>query len=55
MRVEHEYKRGGAIAYLAAYDVHRAKVMGRTDATTGIRPVRPSRRTSHDIGALPVG
>jgi hypothetical protein len=38
MRVEHEYKRGGAIAYLAAYDVHRAKAMGRTDATTGIVP-----------------
>lgn len=26
MRVEHEYQRGGALAYLAAYDVHRAKV-----------------------------
>jgi hypothetical protein len=38
MRVEHEYDRGGALAYLAAYDVHRAHVMGRTDATTGIVP-----------------
>jgi hypothetical protein len=24
MRVDHEYDRGGALAYLAAYDVHRA-------------------------------
>jgi DDE superfamily endonuclease len=38
MRVEHEYGRGGALAYLAAYDVHRAKVMGRCEATTGIVP-----------------
>ncbi len=26
LRVEHEYERGGALAYLAALDVHRAKV-----------------------------
>jgi hypothetical protein len=26
MRVNHEYKRGGAISYLAAYDVHQARV-----------------------------
>ena len=36
MRVEHEYERRGALAYLAAYDVHQAQVMGRTDDTTGI-------------------
>lgn len=36
MRVEHEYGRAGAWAYLAALDVHRAKVFGRCDATTGI-------------------
>jgi hypothetical protein len=36
MRVEHEYDRGGALAYLAAYDVHRAQVMGRCEPTTGI-------------------
>ena len=29
IRVEHEYERGGALAYLAAYDVHRARVFGR--------------------------
>jgi hypothetical protein len=38
MRVEHEYERGGARAYLAALDVHRAKVFGRCEATTGIAP-----------------
>ena len=38
MRVEHEYTRGGARAYLAALDVHRAKVFGRCEPTTGMRP-----------------
>jgi len=38
MRVEHEYERGGAWAYLAALDVHRAKVFGRCETTTGIAP-----------------
>jgi DDE superfamily endonuclease len=37
-RVEHEYKRGGAWAYLAAWDVHRAKVFGRCEKKTGIDP-----------------
>ena len=37
-RVEHEYERGGAWAYLAALDVHRAKVFGRCEKTTGINP-----------------
>ena len=38
MRVEHEYDRGGAVAYMAAYDVHRAKAFGRCEQTTGIAP-----------------
>ena len=38
MRVEHEYKRCGAWAYLAALDVHRAKVFGRCEAKSGIAP-----------------
>ena len=38
MRVEHEYERGGAVAYLAAWDVHRAKLFGRCEPTTGIAP-----------------
>src|SRR5882672_3660005 len=37
-RVEHEYARAGAWAYLAALDVHRAKVFGRCEQTTGIDP-----------------
>jgi hypothetical protein len=34
-RVEHEYRRGGAWAYLAAWDVSRAKLFGRVEAHTG--------------------
>jgi hypothetical protein len=36
MRVESEYKRGGALQYLAAWDVRRGRVMGRCEAQTGI-------------------
>jgi len=38
MRVEHEYARGGALAYLAAWDVRRGGIIGRCDTTTGIAP-----------------
>ena len=38
MLVEHEYERGGALAYLAAWDVHRARLFGRCEPTTGIEP-----------------
>jgi hypothetical protein len=38
MRVKHEYEREGAIAYLAAWDVQRARVYGRCEASTGIEP-----------------
>jgi hypothetical protein len=38
MRVEHDCKRRGAVAYLAAWDVHRAQVTGRCEHTTGIAP-----------------
>ena len=38
MRVEHEYERGGALAYLAAMDVHRVKLFGRCEKSTGIAP-----------------
>ncbi|MEU1944723.1 IS630 family transposase [Streptomyces sp. NPDC020125] len=38
MRVNHTYGRGGTLACLAAYDVHRAKVFGRCEPTTGIDP-----------------
>lgn len=36
--VEHEYERGGALQYLAAWDVRRGYVMGRCEASTGIAP-----------------
>ncbi len=36
--VEHEYQRKGAWAYLAAWDVRRAKVFGRCEKKTGIAP-----------------
>lgn len=36
MRVEHEYERGGALNYIAAWDVHRAKIFGRCEAKSGI-------------------
>ena len=38
MRVEHEYERGGALQYLAAYDVHRTKIFGKCEPKTGIEP-----------------
>ncbi len=38
MLVEHEYERGGSLAYIAAWDVHRAKLFGRLESTTGIQP-----------------
>ena len=38
MRVEHEYERKGAVAYLAAWDVHRGQVIARCEDTTGIAP-----------------
>jgi hypothetical protein len=37
-RVEHEYERQGALALLAALDVHTGKVFTSTPATTGITP-----------------
>ena len=39
MRVEHEYFRTGALTYLAAWDVHRAKLFGRCEAKTTIGAV----------------
>src|SRR6266571_1551877 len=38
MLIEHEYDRNGAVQYLAAWDVHRAKVFGRCEDKTGIAP-----------------
>lgn len=38
MKIEHEYKRCGAWAYLAALDVHRVQLFGRCERRTGIVP-----------------
>jgi len=44
-RVEHEYKRGGALQYPAARDVRRGYVAGRCETRNGIRPFnRPIRQ-----------
>ena len=37
-QVEFEYRRGGTLAYFAAYDVHRAHVIGTIAPKTGIEP-----------------
>jgi DDE superfamily endonuclease len=37
-RIEPEYKRRGALQYLAAWDVRRGIIMGRCEAKTGIVP-----------------
>jgi DDE superfamily endonuclease len=37
-RVEFEYERGGAVSYLAAWDVRRAKLFGLCEDHTGIDP-----------------
>ncbi|MCG6533188.1 MAG: IS630 family transposase [Syntrophales bacterium LBB04] len=37
-KVEFEYRRKGALSYLAAWDVRRAKLFGRCEAKTGIIP-----------------
>jgi DDE superfamily endonuclease len=36
--VEFEYRRGGTLAYLAAWDVHRANLFDRVEPKTGIEP-----------------
>jgi transposase len=37
-QVEFEYRRGGTLAYFAAYDVHHARVLGTIAPKTGIAP-----------------
>jgi hypothetical protein len=36
--VEFDYRRGGTLAYLAAWDVHHANLFGRVEEKTGIEP-----------------
>lgn len=49
-RVDHTYRRRGALAYLAAYDVGRAEVSGRCEDRH--RPVHRTGHPGHDPGAL---
>ena len=51
MKVEHEYERAGAWAYLAALDVHHARLFGRCEPTTGIVPF--DRLVKHVMTAPP--
>jgi hypothetical protein len=37
-RIEHDYDRGGALCYLAAWDVHRGQLTSRCEQQTGIAP-----------------
>jgi transposase len=37
-RVAAKYKRGGALQYLAAWDIQQGRVLGRCEARTGIEP-----------------
>jgi len=52
MRLEHEYEREGALAYLAAWDVGRAKLFGRCEASTGNVTVFMKRSTKEVVPAL---
>jgi DDE superfamily endonuclease len=38
VHVEHEYERKGTLAYLAAWDVHRARLFGCCETKNGIEP-----------------
>jgi len=39
VRLAHAYERGGALHYLAAWDVRRGDVMGRCEPPTGSKPL----------------
>jgi hypothetical protein len=49
--VEFDYRRGGTLAYLAAWDVHHANLFGRVEAKTGIEPF--GRLVEQVMGAEP--
>ena len=56
-RVEHTYKRNGALTYLAALDIgrrggRRPRVFGRSEAQRRDRALRPARPAGDDQGAL---
>ncbi len=51
-RVEFEYDRGGTLAYMGAYDVHRAKAHGHHRPYTGIARVRRAGEQGDDHRTL---
>lgn len=51
MKVEFEYERCGSLAYIAAWDVNRAKIFGRCEAKSGIVPF--DRLVSDVMGQYP--
>jgi hypothetical protein len=53
MKVEFEYERCGSLAYIAAWDVNRAKMFGRCEAKSGIVPF--DRLVSDVMGQYPYG
>ncbi len=53
-RVEHGYKRTAALAYLAALDVHRAKVFGICDPSNGAKPFQSLVDNRDGSGTLPI-
>jgi len=55
MRIEHEYQRKGAWAYLAAWDVRRAKIFGRCEPKDGHRPLWTVGRAGDEAETLPFG
>ncbi|MGA2264414.1 MAG: hypothetical protein ABSH28_23645 [Acidobacteriota bacterium] len=55
MRVEHEYERKGAWAYLAAWDVRRAKIFGRCEETHRHCSLQRLGRACDGPGTLSVG
>lgn len=38
MNIEHEYQRSESLSYIAAWGVNRAKIFGRCEEKTGIKP-----------------
>jgi hypothetical protein len=51
MLIEDEYERKGALAYLAVWDVHRAKLFGMCNDCTGIEPF--DRLVAHVMSQYP--
>ena len=51
IRVEHEYRRGGAVVYLAALDVFGGRLMGHVSPYSGIAPFNALKAIRPFVGA----